>query len=514
MRLVPWLLGGCIGLALPQAAQAESVSSALPAAVQGGGGAPLAILPAGCWDAAQSDRIEAALDSYFAASNDAERHRVYARALAFLPVGLSEAELVNMAQPPAVGPGVAHLQTQRQVLEGHGWFNLALPATYAPAHACALVVALHGANSDGDSLVPIINQSLTAGGAIVLYPTVSNAAEMWDAPEQRAGVLRLVEWVAHRYRIDFRRVTILGSAMGGMGVWSYATAHPELWNAGAAVASRPTLRQASDVERLHGVHVFALHGQLDAGSESFSPVESVRAVVSEMVKRGMDAQLLEVPGSGHNPPAAAWAPLLSWIISLPPKASSPRPLLLPAPGQSSLSALESDPLGLDSSDPALVLIRQDRTSEARRILSERILQDPSRLNYLYLALAWVPALAETIPPGATAKFFRTSRGWGASDEHAALGALQKAISADQDPSDPFITIAYLWAAKIHAKRFLLLVDHSATSWVTPYNAFASCIKASTTADPHNREASDLALEVLKRLPPALQRGGTMQQSGE
>ena len=466
-------------------------------------------LPAGAWSVQRSDAIEAAEDRYFAAS-PALRHACFVHDLADLPLGLSEDELTTMAQGPPPGTTLLRIADDPP---GQGWFNLSIPPGYTPGHACGLVVALHGANRDGDSLVAIIDQPLGVAGELVLYPTVARAGEMWDAPGEVARVLQLISWVGHRYRVDFRHVSILGVAMGGMGVWSYAAEHPGVWNAAGAVASRPTLSGAAALERLRGVPFAALHGQLDAGAQSVAPLELVAGAVAVMRAAGMDAQLMTVPGAGHQLPAASWTPLLQWLTAAVAKPFSPRPWFLPPPGQRTLGESELDPLGLDSDDPALVLIRADEYVAARTLLTQRITTAPTRLNYLYRALAWVPALAETIPSGVTAHFFRAARGWGASDEHAALQDLQQAISADAHPDDAVIATAYLWAAKIHAKRFLLLVGQGGTSWVDPYNAFARCITTSLRTDPRNQEAAELAMQVSQLLPPSLRAGGAMTLSG-
>jgi len=470
-------------------------------------------LPAGACSAQRSDSLEAAEDRYFAISPSL-RHPYYLRVLATLPLGLSEDELVAMASGPPPGTTLLRITDDPP---GQGWFNLRIPSGYSPGHACGLVVALHGANSDGDSLVPIIDQPLGDAGLLVLYPTVAHAGEMWDAPDEVARVLQLVSWVGHRYRVDFRRVGIIGVAMGGMGVWSYAAEHPAVWNAAAAAASRPTLAGAAALARLRGVPFFVLHGQLDAGAQSVAPLELSSEAIATMSAAGMDAQLLIVPGVGHQLPAASWTPLLQWLSAAPAKPFSPRPWFLPPPGQRTLGDMELDPLGLDSDDPALVLIRADDYVAARTLLTNRISEAPTRLNYLYRALAWVPALAETIPSGVTPRFFRPARGWGISDEHSALQDLQQAISSASDDGssdDALIATAYLWAAKIHAKRFLLLAGQGGTSWVDPYNAFATCIRTSLRTDPRNQEAAELAMQVSQLLPQALRAGGSMALSGQ
>ena len=478
--------------------------------LEGRGGAEVA-LPAGACSAQHSDAIEAALDRYFAATGAALRHQCFTRELSSLPIGLSEAELEAMAQAPPPGATLLRISDDPP---GQGWFNLSIPPGYTPGHACGMVVALHGANLDGDSLVPLIDHQLGAAGLLVLYPTVAHAGEMWDAPNEAARVLQLVSWVGHRYRVDFRRLSILGVAMGGMGVWSYAAEHPGVWQAAAAAASRPTLAGASALARLRAVPFFVLHGQLDAGAQSSSPLELVAEAVATMRAQGMDAQLVAVPGVGHQLPAESWAPLLQWLVFAAPKPYSPRPWFLPPPGQRALGEIELDPLGLDSDDPALVLIRADQRAEARALLTQRISVDPSRLNYLYRALAWVPAMAETIPSGVTPRFFRAERGWGESNEHAALQDLQLAIKADASPGDAFIATAYLWAAKIHLKRFLLLTGQGGTDWVAPYDAFANCIKTSLRTDPRNQEAAELALQVMQLLPPSVRAGGTVTEAGQ
>jgi poly(3-hydroxybutyrate) depolymerase len=478
---------------------------------------PKPAIPHGTWDADRADKLDQALDAFFAETSEAAQESRYQRELAPAQVGLTLDELRAIAKGPAENrPGVAvRTRTPRQELEGNarGWFNLVLPEGYTPTKSWGLVIDLHGSGSDGDNLPSFSAAPLAKLGYIVVYPTTTNVASMWEQPREQAEVMRLIEWSGRTFRVDFRRLVITGASMGGMGTWSHLIRHPELWSCGASVSGMPPVRSPELLERLRGIPFYVLHGEKDTNGVSLAPVEQVRATIAIMKQQGLAPVYVEVPGAGHTPPMPAWDAMHAWIAQQPRKAWSPRPLFLPPPGQRPLSSVIEDPLGLASDDPALQLIRKDHCAEAKALLTKRIATDPSRFNFLYRAIADVPGMLDDIPEEPTAKFFRVDRGWTIDNEAAALADIEKSIRAEADPPKDFVTAAYLMASKIHAKRFLLASGGSLSTWVPPYNAFITCIRASLTADPANEEASRLAMMITKRLPKEQLRAATVPPPG-
>lgn len=460
-------------------------------------------IPEGCWDLQRANRLEHALDRYCAETIPGERVRQQRALIDTLQVGLTPAELEAMAAPPTLELGKAVRQATEQQAASHqprAWFNLALPAHYVPTRSWPLVVALHGSSSDGDNLVPFFQPQLTDAGCIVLYPTTTDAQHLWSDPTEMAAVFSLIEWVGHRYRVDFRRLIITGGSMGGMGTWSHLLAHPEVWAVGASVAGHPAAMQGDILEHLRGIPFYLLHGGNDTHGVSLAPVEDTRAAVAELQARGMSPVYVEVPGAGHTPPMDTWQAMARWMVAQGPKPWSPRPLFLPTQGHRPLSEVELDPLGLDSDDPALVLVREHRAREAQRLLTTRLAQEPVRLDYLYRAYATIPALRQPIPAGATAASFPRSDGWELGNEAAALVDLNRAIHLPGDPPTQLAATAYLWAARIYAKRALVGISRGGTGWVSSWQSFVQDIKACLAVDPACREGAELAQMMATQLP--------------
>ncbi len=469
-------------------------------------------MPDDAWDAARADRVERELDAFMASTSDTDRHERYSKILVPDKVGLSYDELVAMAAPPTMALGKAvRLSTAEQQADqnGRGWFNLELPADYTPAHAWRLVVALHGSNSDGDNLVPFYSPRLAQGGAIVVYPTTSDKNHFWADPTEMAMVFRLIEWVGHRYRVDFRRLVMSGASMGGMGTWDHLLAHPELWSAGASVAGLPGAMGGDILERLRGIPFYVLHGGNDTNGVSLAPVERVRQAVAELKARGMEPIYVEVPGAGHTPPMDAWVTLIDWIDKQGPKAWSVRPQFLPTAPDRALSEVELDPLGLSSDDPALALIRAGKYKDAIRLLSTRISSTHRRLDYLYRALAYVPGVMDPFTKDTAAASFTPARGWGRGNESKALADLNAALHIEPKAQAQFITTAYLWAARIHAKQVLAAMGAGGEGWVDPWNAFVSNVHACMLADPSNQDGGMLALAMQAHLPRSLAPPGAV-----
>jgi predicted esterase len=515
-RPLAWLLAllaasGVLGtLARAEEGVAQLQPSArLPPALPASQSAPM---PDDAWDAARADRLERELDAFMASSSDIDRHERYNKILVPDKVGLAYDELDAMSKPPAIAlgkPARLSLDGQQGDQGGRGWFNLELPADYTPAHAWRLVVALHGSDSDGGNLVPFYSPRLAAGGAIVLYPTTSDKNHMWDDPAEMALVFRLIEWVGHRYRVDFRRLVMSGASMGGMGTWSHLLAYPELWSAGASVAGHPAAMGGDVLERLRGIPFYILHGGNDTNGASLAPVEHVRQAVAELKARGMDPVYVEVPGAGHTPPMDAWVTMIDWIDKQGPKAWSVRPQFLPTAPDRPLSEVELDPLGLGSDDPALALIRAGKFKDAIRLLSTRIAGTHRRLDYLYRALAYVPGVQEPFTKDVAAASFVPARGWGRANEAKALADLNAALHMEPKAQPQFITTAYLWAARIHAKQVLCSMGGDGSAWVDPWNAFVSNVHACMVADPANRDGAMLALIMQAHLPRSLAPPGAV-----
>ena len=469
-----------------------------------------AALPAGNWEAARAEALERALDTYFTAPSGSRRVELFEKELQPLEVGLSreDLEVISKAAPPA-GERRGETRIWRVPCpwlteNSRGWFNFSMPKGYTPAKAWGLAVVLHGSGTDGDNLPAFYTPHLNDLGYFVLYPTTTNRNNFWSAAAELAHVYRLLEWAGRNYRIDFRRLVISGGSMGGMGTWSHLLARPELWSAGGSVAGHPAALEGEILEKLRGIPFYILHGEKDTKGVSMAPVENVRKAVAELRRRKIECVYVEAAGAGHTPPPECWKALNDWIAKQEPKASSPRPALLPPAGKRSLWQSVHDPMGLEA-DPVAALIRAGKGKEARALLDERIAKDKEQAGaYLLRALTQVPALSEPLPESLDPKDFKDAqKGWGQGAENAALRDLESALRASAGKGNApelFEAAARMLLAKVWAKRFAVALASGGTDWVQPYQNYIKEIQAIVTLQPGHAEAGKLMLSVNAKLP--------------
>jgi poly(3-hydroxybutyrate) depolymerase len=141
-----------------------------------------------------------------------------------------------------------------------------LPADYAGGTApAALVVSFHGRGGEGDGAADLAK--LGANGparligagrdlpAIVLCP---QATTWYDVPVTD----RFIAWARRHYRVDARRIYLIGHSAGGSQVWNYAHAHPDVPAAIVPICGNSdpaNARAPKDPARLAALPVWAFH---------------------------------------------------------------------------------------------------------------------------------------------------------------------------------------------------------------------------------------------------------------
>jgi predicted esterase len=463
--------------------------------------------PAGTLDAAKSDALEKALDTFFAEKDSDKRVDQFKDLEKFKP-GLTYTELAAIAKAaPPTGekkPFVWRMPVPWDKENSRGWFNLALPKDYTPTKAYGLVVVLHGSGSDGDNLVGFYCPKLTDSGYVVIFPTTSDKKHFWSTPHEVANVYRLIEWTAKNYRIDFRRLTITGASMGGMGTWSHLLSHPECWNAGASIAGAPPILEGEGFERLRGIPFYILHGEKDTNGASMAPVENVRKAVEELKRRRIEHTYFEEPGSGHSPTMKAWVPLVEWITKQPTKAYSPRPLFLPAPGERTLAQRTLDPAGLEG-DTALELMKELKFDEAKKELDARIAKTPGNAkDYFLRALSTLPIVSNPLPDVLEPNNFKMGdNGWNPKAELHALQDFNTALLSKTGKGEnvaEFDAKVRMCLVKIWAKRFACAAATGNSEWVSHYQSYTKELKTLIEMKAATSELARIVKAVNEKIP--------------
>jgi len=183
---------------------------------------------------------------------------------------------------------------------------LYLPADYRATSRkrWPLLLFLHGAGERGTDLKLVAKHGpmkLVAHGKefpFIIASPQCPSEQRWDAD----ALLALLDHVIARYRVDARRVYLTGLSMGGYGVWSLGTKHPERFAAiapvcGGGSAGDILLADRTKLRALRSLAVWAFHGAED---DVVPPVES-QVMVAALKKAGCrKVRLTLYPKTGHD----------------------------------------------------------------------------------------------------------------------------------------------------------------------------------------------------------------------
>jgi len=202
-----------------------------------------------------------------------------------------------------------------------------------PAAGWPVIVFLHSLEERGEVLGRLIDHPEGEGRGLAAFAlehpewpvvTVSPlcpARTFWFREHDR--VLAVLDDVVEHHPVDPDRVALTGVSMGGMGVWSLATAHPERFVALAPISggvySPPMKRR---VEVLRDVPVWAFHDRRDPSI----PFRKHERPVMRLQAAGGDVQFTVTDTGEHYVHENAYADgaLIQWLASRKPEGARDR----------------------------------------------------------------------------------------------------------------------------------------------------------------------------------------------
>jgi predicted peptidase len=191
--------------------------------------------------------------------------------------------------PPKTGwPEKPPVGNRRVMVTGldrpEAYFLLSVPNNYTREQACPLVIVLHGGpGGRPDDLASVFRAGLAARGVISVYPqALDNQLLSWNYPHSGAYLNMILRQVAGQYRIDARRIYLVGHSMGGGGVWLNGAVMNELWAAIVPMSGWYQANPAPPIEWLKGMPVYCIHGADDQAV----PVQRSRLAFAELQKLG------------------------------------------------------------------------------------------------------------------------------------------------------------------------------------------------------------------------------------
>jgi len=176
-----------------------------------------------------------------------------------------------------------------------------------------MILFLHGAGERGSDLEivkkhgpPKIVKNKKDFPFIVVSPQCPQ--DKWW-PDKVEVLIKLLDDIVSRYRVDEQRVYLTGLSMGGYGTWTLAAACPERFAAIAPICGGGKRFMAN---RIKDVPVWAFHGAKDkvvSAKESEEMVDAIKA-------RGGDAKLTVYPDAGHDSWTATYnnQELYDWFL--------------------------------------------------------------------------------------------------------------------------------------------------------------------------------------------------------
>lgn len=197
-------------------------------------------------------------------------------------------------------------------------YRLYLPSAYDGKKKLPLFVALHGTGGDQNKYLDhkdyrdgIYKTEAEKRGLAILCPLGTDAQGLpteWRG-EAEINVLAAIDDVLHRFRIDTERVVCSGQSMGGTGTTYLCCRYPDVFAAGAPLAS--TYGHVSLMTNLRDVPMLYVQGGEDW------PIYAATGPIpltQEMKRLGYHGELWMIPGVKHNTFEVSTPRVLDWAM--------------------------------------------------------------------------------------------------------------------------------------------------------------------------------------------------------
>ena len=230
-------------------------------------------------------------------------------------IGCARMEKAKIKPDPVLPPGQHPQVFEKKLLKTISCeYLLFLPEGYGKINKqWPMILFLHGAGERGSDLEivkkhgpPKIVKNKKDFPFIVVSPQCPQ--DKWW-PDKVEVLIKLLDDIVSRYRVDEQRVYLTGLSIGGYGTWTLAAACPERFAAIAPICGGGKRFMAN---RIKDVPVWAFHGAKDKVVSAKESEEMVNAIKA----RGGDAKLTVYPDAGHDSWTATYnnQELYDWFL--------------------------------------------------------------------------------------------------------------------------------------------------------------------------------------------------------
>jgi len=194
-------------------------------------------------------------------------------------------------------------QTAKMSPKGTGFLQY-LPDGYSSnTNRYPIVISLHGVKEKGNTLTDVqrvanvgLPKYVKYGAKysfILISPQLKTTMGRWSADY----VMEVLNYVKTYLRVDPNRIYLTGLSLGGGGVWSVATAYPNVWASILPICSGYNLTSLASALGNNDVPTWGFHGDADAVVAESVTINMINAINN--YKPTPMAKVTIFPGLGH-----------------------------------------------------------------------------------------------------------------------------------------------------------------------------------------------------------------------
>ena len=151
-----------------------------------------------------------------------------------------------------------------------------------------------------------LKREAARAGFMVVCPKGRDTASMYRGPAEQ-DVMDVLAEVQRDYKIDARRIYLMGHSMGGYGTWSVAMAHPDVF---AALGPISGGGDTAGMVKIKHIPEYVVHGDDDRTVN----VSQSRRMVEAGKQAGATIVYKEIPGGSHvNVAEPQFGPMLDFF---------------------------------------------------------------------------------------------------------------------------------------------------------------------------------------------------------